>query len=62
MIKAAIEREKSDARISSSECEQARRAASMFNVQFEKFVFFDVIIKNCIDQCDKHVGKSTHTL
>ena len=38
MIKAAIEREKSDARISSSECEQARSAASMFNVQFEKSV------------------------
>ena len=30
ILKAAIEREKSDARISSSECEQARSAASIF--------------------------------
>jgi len=34
MFKAAIEREKSDACISSSEREQARRVASMFNVQW----------------------------
>jgi len=35
MVKAAIEREESDARINSPEREQARRAASMFNVQSE---------------------------
>ena len=33
MVKAAIEREESDARISFPEREQARRAASMFNEQ-----------------------------
>jgi hypothetical protein len=37
MLKAAIEREESDARISFPEREQARRAASMFNVQRSMF-------------------------
>ncbi len=36
ILKAAIEREKSDARISSSECEQARSAASTLNSQLKE--------------------------
>ncbi len=43
ILKAAIEREKSDARISSSECEQARSAASIFNSQLNKVTAKEII-------------------